>query len=82
MGPYAVGTLIVDEVGTFMSGDLLQSRPEFTLPNDEFVFDASKSASPKKPVSHVCNLPPYCLFTGGKRIRTCHSQAYRGNHMR
>src|ERR1700693_2868865 len=73
---YAVSSVCADdeEICALLSDDLSQFRPQFTLPNDEFVLDASKNSGLNQRVLQVRDLARYCLFTGSHCTKTCHSQ--------
>jgi len=73
---YAVSPVCADdeEICALLSDDLSQFRPQFTLPNDEFVLNASKSPGSNQRVLQIRGLARYCLFTGSNCTRTCHSQ--------
>jgi hypothetical protein len=81
---YAVSSVCADheEICALLSDDLLQSGPQFTLPNDEFVLNASKSPGLNQRVLQIRGLARYCLFTGSNCTRTCHSQTQGGHHVR
>ena len=54
-------------------------RSQFTLPNDEFVLNASKGPALSQRVLQIRGFARYCLFTGSNCTRTCHSQT-QGRH--
>jgi hypothetical protein len=71
---YAMPSVRADdeEICVLLSHDLSQFRPQFTLPNDEFVLNASESAGLNQRVLQIRGLARYCLFTGSNRGRSCH----------
>ena len=81
---YAVSSVCADdeEICALLSDDLSQFWPQFTLPNDEFVLNASKSPGLNQRVFQIRGLARYCLFTGSNCTRTCHSQTQGGHHVR
>jgi hypothetical protein len=81
---YAVSSVCADdeEIRALLSDDLSQFRPQLTLPNDEFVLNASKSPGLNQLFLKIRGLARYCLFTGSNCIRTCHSRTQGGHHVR
>jgi hypothetical protein len=81
---YAVSSVCADdeEICALLLNDLSQFRPQFTLPNSEFVLNASKSAGLNQRVLQIRGLARHCLFTGGDCTRTCHSQTQGGHDVR
>src|ERR1700693_4396853 len=71
-----------EEIRAFFSDDFSQFWPQFTLPNDEFVLNASKSPGSDERCLQLRGVAQHCLLTGRDCTRTCHGQTQGGHHVR
>jgi hypothetical protein len=81
---YAVSSVCADdqEIRALLSDDLSQFRPQFTLPNDEFVRNSSKRSVLNQRLLQIRGIARYSLFTGSNCTRTRHGQTQGGHYMR
>jgi hypothetical protein len=63
-----------EEIRAFFSDDFSQFWPQFTVPNDEFVLNASEGPGSYQQCLQPRGLARYCLFTGSNCAGTRHSQ--------
>jgi hypothetical protein len=71
-----------NKIGALSSNDLSQFRPQFTLPNNEFVLNATKSPGSNERRLQLGGFPQRCLLRGGDCTRTYHGQTKGGHHVR